>query len=108
MRTRLTPWALLLAAALAAPPAHAADAKAADQTLIVRIRAIDDLIADLMYLAETAGQKDKAEEFEKLLKSLPGGDFKSIDTKKPFGFYAKLNEAPLSTSRNAFSSVIGT
>jgi hypothetical protein len=90
MRTRLAPLALLLAAALAPPPVHA-EPKASDQTVLVRVRALDDLIADLMYLAETAGQKDKAEEYEKLLKSLTGDDgLKGIDLKKPFGFYAKV------------------
>jgi hypothetical protein len=91
MRTHLAPWLLLLSAALAAPPARAADAKPSDQTVIIRVAAIDDLIADALYLAEAAGKKAEAETYEKLFRSTVGDDvFKALDAKRPIGLYGKL------------------
>jgi hypothetical protein len=82
-------------AALACLLAAAADARPADEprgpTLVVRLASIDDLIADLRFLAESAGQKDAAEQGEGFLKALIGPKgLEGIDTKKPIGLYGKV------------------
>jgi hypothetical protein len=82
-----------LCAALFPQPARAAGAKPSDQTLIVRLSALDDLVADFLYLAEVAGKKDEAEQLEQYVKSLAEDGIKGLDTKKPIGLYAKLKEA---------------
>jgi hypothetical protein len=95
MRVCFTPIALLLGAVLVAPqPVRAAEPKASDQTLVLRISALDDLIADLMYLAEIAGKKDEAEQLHGYLKSVTGDDgLKGLDPKKPIGVTVKVSEA---------------
>jgi hypothetical protein len=84
MRQRLfTFLGVLCLAALPSParPADAEDAKS--PTLVVRIKSIDDLIADGKYIARLAGQAEKVEQGEGLLHSFVDG----IDSKRPLGLY---------------------
>ena len=76
---------------MSAPGGGAADALS-KQSVIVRVAALDAIIADAKYLAEIAGQKDQAEQVEKYLKSLTGEKgLEGLDIKKPMGAYAKIS-----------------
>jgi hypothetical protein len=90
MRSRVVS---VLALFLLVPVLAAAD-KPAAPTLTLRLPALDDLIADLRYLAEQAGRGEEAKQFEKLVKSL-GGDkgIEGLDPKKPLALYAYLGGA---------------
>src|SRR5262249_50731727 len=100
MRTRLLPWLFLAGLALALPGARGrADTKAGDTepatpfkgALVLRIKPIDDLIADARYVAKLAGREEETRQLEKLLKSKTGPKgLEGIDTKKPLGAYGVL------------------
>jgi len=61
-------------------------------TLVLRLKALDDLIGDLRYLAKTAGQDEIASQVEKALKQRTGeGGLEGLDTKQPIGAYAILD-----------------
>ena len=73
----------LLALFVFVPALSAAD-KPKAPTLTLRLPALDDLIADLRYLAEQAGRGEEAKQFEKLVKSLSGEKgIEGLDPKKP-------------------------
>jgi hypothetical protein len=89
---RALPCCALLLALVAAAPAPAA-AKVSEQTLIVRVAALDTLIADAKYLAELAGEEERAKQAEAYLKSLAGDKgLEGLDTTRPMGAYGKLKE----------------
>jgi hypothetical protein len=94
MRIRLLPLAALCAAIVAWPAA--AGEKKSDKptkpTLVVRLASLDNLIADARYLAELAGKGNEAEQAEKMLKAMAGGDkgLGGLDTTKPMGLYGYL------------------
>ena len=71
MHRRLVPPLILLVLALAAPaaPAEQQSAKPAKATLIVRIAAIDDLVAEARYLVEMAGREEDARQAEGFIKA---------------------------------------
>jgi hypothetical protein len=82
--------AVLGLAALSAPPRLCA-ADAAAPTLVVRVRSIDSLLADLKYLTSVAGRGDEAKQLDaQLKKAFPKG-FQGIDSKRPLGLYAFLD-----------------
>src|SRR5438105_2646835 len=87
MRLRVLPFLALL---VFVPALSAADEKA--PTLTLRLAGLDDLIANIRYLAEQVGRDEEAKQFEKLIKSMVGGDkgLEGIDTKKPIAMYAFL------------------
>src|SRR6059058_3199935 len=90
MRLRTLP----LLALLLFVPALIADDKPKAPTLTVRLPALDDLIADLRYLADQAGRGEEAKQFEKLIKTLAGEKgIEGLDPKKPLGLYAYLGSA---------------
>jgi hypothetical protein len=69
-----------------------ADPKAADSpTFVLRLKSIDDLIADAKYVAEMAGQGEAANQADGFLKVVLGDRIKAIDAKRPLGFYSSLN-----------------
>jgi hypothetical protein len=91
MRTRLIPCAALVGLFLAPGPAARADDKPAAPTLVVRVAAFDELIANARYLATLAGKGEEAKQAEKLLQTLTGPKgLEGLDTKKPLGLYAFL------------------
>src|ERR1700722_16974513 len=91
MRLRHISWAVAVCVAMVPVTASAADDKLAKQTVILRVAALDELVANAIFLADLAGQKDRAEEVEKYLKSLAGDDgLKGLNTKKPLGLYIKV------------------
>jgi hypothetical protein len=62
-------------------------------TVVLRLRSIDGLIADVKYLAESAGHTKEAGDFDQSIKqALPNG-FEGIDTKRPIGLYGILDPA---------------
>jgi hypothetical protein len=90
MRTRHFAILALIALAVPALPARAEE-KTKEPTLVVRVPALDDLVADLRFLAEQAGRGEEAKQFEKLLKSMTGEKgLEGLDTKKPMGLYGTL------------------
>jgi len=54
-------------------------------TVLVRIKSLDELVADARYLAKDAGREDEVKKAEKGLEKLEG-----IDRKKPIGLYGSL------------------
>jgi hypothetical protein len=93
MHTRLLPWVALVGLILAAPPlAHAAE-KADKPTIIVRLKPIQDVIADLRYLIALSGRTEEGKQLDALIKSKIGPKgLEGIDIKKPIGMYGKLGE----------------
>jgi hypothetical protein len=90
---RLRNWILapLMAISVAALPARAADAA---PTLVVRVKAIDGLIADAKYLAGLTGHSEQADQFEKMLPAFLGPKGLAgtgLDTARPWGLYATLD-----------------
>jgi hypothetical protein len=106
MRTRLLPLAGLLAllAALAAPAresrapggpelvkAQPGAGKAVQPTVVVRLKALAEVIDDARYLFALAGQAELGKQFEAMLKKRTGKKgLDGIDPKKPLGLYATL------------------
>ncbi len=87
MRTRMLPLAGLL---LLAVPAltRAADDRPA---VVVAVKSLDGLIADAKYIAELAGKDNEAKQLEVVVRQVLGKNLAAIDSKKPIGFYARLN-----------------
>jgi hypothetical protein len=89
------------AARLAAPTARAAEEPASSfkPAVVVRIKAIDDLLADARYLVKQIGREEEVKQFEGIIKSksTPKGGLVGIDRKKPIGLYgsvaARLDES---------------
>jgi hypothetical protein len=107
MRTRLVPFLLLAGLALSLPGSRGrGDTKASDSepatpfkgAVVLRVKPLDELIADARYVTKLAGREEEVKQFEKLLKSKTGPKgLEGIDTKKPLGAYgilrAKLDES---------------
>ena len=63
-------------------------AKSFKPAVLVRLAALDDLVANARYLVKQAGRAEEAKQFERLLKSRTGPKgLEGIDTKKPIGLY---------------------
>jgi hypothetical protein len=86
-------WATVLGSLLAvAGPARADDTKTKPPTVVVRLAAFDNLLADARFLAAQAGQEEAARQLEKTLQAMTGGKgIEGLDTKRPIGAYAILN-----------------
>jgi hypothetical protein len=85
---------------LLAPMVRAADADSTTfkPTVLVRIKALEELIADARYLVKAAGRENEARQVERMLKARTGPKgLEGIDIKKPIGVYgtvaAKLDES---------------
>src|SRR5262249_12411869 len=66
--------------------------------LVLRVKSIDNVLSDLKYVLNSAGQEQQVKEFEdQLNKALPKG-FEGIDTKQPFGLYGKIEENLMESS----------
>ena len=73
--------------------ARSADAKSSAPTIVVRLDSINNLLEDVKYLVEVAGQKDKAEESLKAFQTAVEDQKidKAIDFTRPLGMYGTLN-----------------
>jgi hypothetical protein len=81
----------LLAFLVFVPALPAAGDKEKTPTLTLRLAALDDIVADLRYLADQAGRGEESKQFEKLLKSMTGEKgLEGLDPKKPMALYAFL------------------
>jgi hypothetical protein len=82
---------LALACLVCVPAVRADDVKASKKSapaLIVRIRSLDNIIADVGYLAAQVGKEEEAKQGIELLKERTGNKgLDGIDTKKPMGGY---------------------
>jgi hypothetical protein len=75
----------------AAAPARAADDAPAAPTFYVRMKSIENLVADGRYLAELADKGDDFKQFEGLYKSmLKGNSLEGVDITRPIGAYGFL------------------
>lgn len=75
-------------------PSRAADAKEAPSgpTLVVQVRPIEGLLADLRFLAGLAGKEEEGGQIEGLVKSRKGAKgIAGIDDKRPWGMYATVS-----------------
>src|SRR5262249_55395832 len=83
--------ALLALVLLPAPvrPEEDAKQKASSPALVIRLRSLDGILADLHYLATQVGKEEEAKQAEAMLKEKAGGDkgLEGIDTSKPIGLY---------------------
>jgi citrate lyase gamma subunit len=90
MRARFLTWLAILA--LPVLPSLARSAEPTKPTLVVRISSIDDLFANVKYLAALGGHEEEAKQFDGLIKSKIGPKgLDGIDTKRPLGVYATLD-----------------
>jgi hypothetical protein len=95
----------ITAIVVAVPSVSRGDDSKAVPTLVVRIRSIDDLLQEVKYLGGLAGKESDTKKLDDVVKKkLPGG-FAGIDTKKPIGFYGKLDENLLDSSAVAMVPV---
>jgi len=122
MQRRLLCRATLLGLMLVMPSlarsAPAPEAKSDKPSLILRVAALDQLRADLRYLAELVGQKETAGQLDALLKAKIGDNgLEGIDTKKPLGAYgwvkSSYEDSPLVvmipvTDEKAFLALLET
>jgi hypothetical protein len=69
-------------------PTPAAASDAAAPTVIVRVRSIDNLIADLKYVTGLIGHGAEAKQLDAAIKKTFPNGFQGIDTKRPIGLYA--------------------
>jgi hypothetical protein len=87
-------WIAVLAVGFAALTARADDAVKTGPTLLVRVKSIDGLMADVKYFAALAGQDNQAEQLEKALPAFLGPKGiagTGLDTTKPIGAYGILD-----------------
>jgi hypothetical protein len=78
---------------LPALPVRGADADATGPTAVVRIKSIDGLVSDALYLAKLLGKEEEAKQFEAFFRSMvPNYDSAGIDTKRPLGLYGTVRE----------------
>jgi hypothetical protein len=90
MRTRLLPGAALLALACLAPVAYPAEV-AGKPAVLIRVASVDDLLSDVRFLAEAAGEEDRARNFEGMIKALTDGKgLQGVDTTRPLGAYGHV------------------
>jgi hypothetical protein len=60
--------------------------------VLVRVKALDDLLVDARYLVKQAGREEEVKQFEKMIKARTGPKgLEGIDTKKPIGLYGSLS-----------------
>jgi len=84
-------FAIALAASWAFLTPTAVVAKADKPALILRVAALDTLIADVFHLAKVIGREDEVKQAETLLKNFTGPKgIEGLDTKKPWGVYGKI------------------
>jgi hypothetical protein len=85
---------MLSLAGLLIVPGLVRAADSALPTLVVKVRSIDGVIADVKYLAELAGQGAQAkQQIDGVLqKVLPKG-FQGIDTHRPLGLYGTIDDS---------------
>ncbi len=88
---------LALAGVLLAAPAGRADDKAEPPSsfkpmALMRVKALDDLVADLRYLFKQAGQDDAVKRLDEGVKELKGPrGYRGLNTKKAIGLYASVS-----------------
>jgi len=85
MRMRFLMGFVAVAAILAPASLRAGDPK--PPTLVIRLKAVDGILQDVRYIAKLAGQEDKVQQLDGMLKAFDVG----IDQKKPIGIYADLS-----------------
>ena len=92
--------AVLVATALPAAGRTAETKKeAAQPTLVLRLQSIDDLMADVKYLASLGGHEEEAKQFDAILQAQVGDKgLQGIDTKKPLGLYTTLSPDVVSST----------
>jgi hypothetical protein len=90
MRSRLFPL-VALACLIVLPSVARPDdvrTKKAAPAIVVRLRSLDGIMADVKYLAEQVGKEEEAKQGEALLKDRIGDKgLEGIDAKKPMGLY---------------------
>ena len=90
MRVRRFALLAVLSLAAVAAPARSDEAKkVAEPAAVAQFAPIDEILADVKYLADLAGRGEEAKQFDSMLKSQIGEKgLKGIDTKRPWGFYS--------------------
>ncbi len=92
MRARLVTFLALIALPILPSLARSAEGAPKKPTVIVRLSSIDDLLADVKYLATTVGHEEEAKQLDGIIKSKIGPKgLEGIDTKRPLGLYATID-----------------
>ncbi|HEV3262209.1 MAG TPA: hypothetical protein VG013_35480 [Gemmataceae bacterium] len=114
MRVRLFALLAVLSLAAVPSPARSAEAKkAAEPAAVGQFQSIDEIMADIMYLAALAGHEEDAKNFDGIIKSQIGEKgLQGIDTKKPWGVYNMVVGTPGTvlvpiTDEKAFLDLLG-
>jgi hypothetical protein len=91
MRLRLLSGLAVLCLLLAAVPVRADDPKPIVPAVVVRIKPIEELVADARYLAELADKSDDFKMYEGVYKSmLKEKSLEGIDITRPIGAYSSI------------------
>jgi hypothetical protein len=94
LRPFLAVTVLALTAAPAAVRAEDSKESAAAPALVVRLKSINGLLADIKYLAKHAGQEEMLNQFEPIVKMY----LESIDATRPIAIYGNVNANDLQQS----------
>lgn len=82
---------LAVAGLLLVGPAGRAAESPSKPVLVVRLKALDELIADLRYLVQQIGREEEGKQIEAMLKARTGPKgLEGVDIKKPIGLYGIL------------------
>ena len=71
---------------------QAADSSAVPPTLVIRVRSIDSLIADVKYLTSLSGRGNEVRALDAALKRATPNGFEGIDDKRPIGLYGLADQ----------------
>jgi hypothetical protein len=92
MHKRLFPLMTLLCLVAVPTPARPADAESSNPTIVVRVQSIEALMADAKYLAELAGQREQAKQFDQMVKGLlQAKRLDGLDIKRPLYVYGAIS-----------------
>src|SRR6266478_4550607 len=79
----------VLALTAVVAPARAADSAPATPTLVVRVRSLDSLLADMKYLVSLSGKEGEAKKLDPLIGM--ANSLQGIDKTRPIGVYGLLD-----------------
>jgi hypothetical protein len=81
------------------PFCAAADDAASKPALLLRVKSIDDFVADVKYLVTLAGREEQAKQAEGMFRSMVGPNgLEGIDTKRPLGLYGSIDSNLMDSS----------
>lgn len=97
---RIASFFVLVGLIFAPAVTQSADQDGKSPSVIVRLRSIDGLLSDVLYLAKSAGKEEEARQLDGFLQAFitEKEGLKGIDTKRSLGFYSILSADVISSS----------